>query len=220
MDFRRKKTVIVLAGTIGAGKSSLAKALGEYLGTDVYYEAVDNNPVLDLYYQDPKKYAFLLQIYFLNKRFESIKMAYAQENNVLDRSIFEDELFLTLNYKNGNVTKTELEIYQNLLSNMLEEMEGMPKKRPDLLVYIDVSFETMLSRIEQRGRSYEQIDEQPGLKTYYHQVHEEYPTWYENYDASPKIRINGDALDFVNNAEDLDKVLTEIDKALFKLQLK
>ncbi|MDG6143121.1 deoxynucleoside kinase [Lactococcus formosensis] len=212
--------MIVLAGTIGAGKSSLAKALGEHLGTEVFYEAVDNNPVLDLYYQDPKKYAFLLQIYFLNKRFESIKMAYAQENNVLDRSIFEDELFLTLNYKNGNVTKTELEIYQNLLSNMLEEMEGMPKKRPDLLVYIDVSFETMLSRIAQRGRSFEQIDDQPELKVYYHQVHEEYPTWYENYDVSPKIRINGDTLDFVNNAEDLEKVLTEVDKALFKLQKK
>lgn len=59
--------LIVLAGTIGAGKSSLAAALGEHLGTEVFYEAVDNNPVLDLYYQDPKKYAFLLQIFFLNK---------------------------------------------------------------------------------------------------------------------------------------------------------
>ncbi|MDN6065388.1 MAG: deoxynucleoside kinase, partial [Lactococcus lactis] len=172
--------MIVLAGTIGAGKSSLAKALGEHLKTDVFYEAVDNNPVLDLYYQDPQKYAFLLQIYFLNKRFESIKMAYRQDNNVLDRSIFEDELFLTLNYKNGNVTKTELEIYQDLLANMLEELDGMPKKRPDLLVYIDVSFETMLSRIAQRGRSFEQIENQEGLKDYYAQVHDEYPDWYKN----------------------------------------
>lgn len=212
--------MIVLAGTIGAGKSSLAKALGEHLGTEVYYESVDNNPVLDMYYQNPQKYAFLLQIYFLNKRFEAIKMAYAQENNVLDRSIFEDELFLTLNYKNGNVTKTELEIYQNLLGNMLEEIEGMPKKRPDLLVYIDVSFETMLSRIAQRGRSFEQIEKQSELKAYYQQVHEEYPIWYRNYDVSPKMRIDGDLFDFVNNAEDLDKVLAQVDKELVKLQLK
>lgn len=168
--------LIVLAGTIGAGKSSLAAALGEHLGTDVFYEAVDNNPVLDLYYQDPKKYAFLLQIYFLNKRFKSIKEAYQADNNILDRSIFEDELFLKLNYKNGNVTKTELDIYQELLANMLEELEGMPKKRPDLLIYIDVSFDKMLERIEKRGRSFEQVDGNPSLEQYYHQVHGEYPT--------------------------------------------
>ncbi|WP_281251377.1 deoxynucleoside kinase [Lactococcus fujiensis] len=211
--------LIVLAGTIGAGKSSLAKALGEHLGTEVFYEAVDNNPVLDLYYEDPKKYAFLLQIYFLNKRFESIKMAYRQDNNVLDRSIFEDELFLTLNYKNGNVTKTELDIYKDLLANMLEELEGMPKKRPDLLVYIDVSFETMLSRIAQRGRSFEQVESQPGLEEYYNQVHGEYPEWYENYDVSPKIKIDGDSIDFVNNPEDLEAVLQQIDDRLRKLDL-
>lgn len=163
--------LIVLAGTIGAGKSSLAAALGEHLGTEVFYEAVDNNPVLDLYYQDPKKYAFLLQIFFLNKRFKSIKEAYQADNNILDRSIFEDELFLTLNYKNGNVTKTELEIYQELLANMLEELEGMPKKRPDLLIYIDVSFEKMLERIEKRGRRFEQVDDNPDLEAYYYQVH-------------------------------------------------
>lgn len=211
--------MIVLAGTIGAGKSSLAKALGEHLGTEVFYEAVDNNPVLDLYYQDPKKYAFLLQIYFLNKRFESIKMAYRADNNVLDRSIFEDELFLTLNYKNGNVTRTELDIYKELLANMLEELEGMPKKRPDLLVYIDVSFETMLSRIAQRGRSFEQIDGQPGLEMYYHQVHNEYPDWFAQYDVSPKLRIDGDHIDFVNNPTDLTAVLEQIDAELRRMDL-
>ncbi|HEO7052778.1 TPA: deoxynucleoside kinase [Streptococcus agalactiae] len=211
--------LIVLAGTIGAGKSSLAAALGQHLGTDVFYEAVDNNPVLDLYYQDPKKYAFLLQIFFLNKRFQSIKEAYKTNNNVLDRSIFEDELFLTLNFKNGNVTKTELDIYKELLANMLEELEGMPKKRPDLLVYIDVSFDKMLERIDKRGRSFEQVDSNPELYDYYKQVHSEYPEWYENYDVSPKIRIDGNKLDFVKNPEDLQHVLDTIDSELQKLDL-
>lgn len=211
--------LIVLAGTIGAGKSSLAEALGEHLGTEVFYEAVDNNPVLDLYYQDPKKYAFLLQIFFLNKRFESIKQAYKADNNILDRSIFEDELFLTLNYKNGNVTKTELDIYKDLLANMLEELEGMPKKRPDLLVYIDVSFEKMLERIGKRGRSYEQIDTNPDLYEYYQQVHGEYPEWYENYNVSPKIRIDGNKLDFVNNPDDLQTIFDMVDAELKTLDL-
>lgn len=211
--------LIVLAGTIGAGKSSLAAALGEHLGTEVFYEAVDDNPVLDLYYQDPKKYAFLLQIFFLNKRFQSIKEAYKADNNILDRSIFEDELFLTLNYKNGNVTKTELDIYKELLANMLEELDGMPKKAPDLLIYIDVSFEKMLERIRKRGRSFEQITDNPELYEYYQQVHGEYPAWYDNYDVSPKIRIDGDKLDFVNNVEDLQHVFDMVDSELEKLRL-
>ena len=211
--------LIVLSGTIGAGKSSLAAALGEHLGTDVFYEAVDNNPVLDLYYQDPKKYAFLLQIFFLNKRFQSIKAAYKADNNILDRSIFEDELFLTLNYKNGNVTKTELDIYKELRGNMLEELEGMPKKKPDLLIYIDVSFDKMLERIGKRGRSFEQIADNPELYEYYQQVHGEYPDWYANYDVSPKIRVDGNKLDFVKNSDDLQTVFDMVDRELKKLDL-
>ncbi|WP_019775268.1 deoxynucleoside kinase [Streptococcus sobrinus] len=211
--------LIVLAGTIGAGKSSLAADLGEHLGTEVFYEAVDNNPVLDLYYKDPKKYAFLLQIFFLNKRFQSIKEAYKADNNILDRSIFEDELFLTLNYKNGNVTKTELDIYKELLGNMLEELEGMPKKKPDLLIYIDVSFDKMLERIGKRGRSFEQIADNPELYEYYQQVHGEYPDWYANYDVSPKIRVDGNKLDFVKNSDDLQTVFDMVDCELKKLDL-
>lgn len=206
--------MLVLAGTIGAGKSSLAKALGEHFGTKVFYESVDDNPVLDLYYKDPQKYAFLLQIYFLNKRFRSIKDAYTDDNNVLDRSIFEDALFLDLNFKNQNVTAQEHQVYHDLLDNMMEELDGMPKKAPDLLIYIDVNFKIMLNRIKMRGRDFEQIEDNPELLDYYRQVHSEYPAWFDAYDKSPKLRIDGTTYDFVNNSDDLNSVLKQIEKAL------
>ena len=206
--------MLVLAGTIGAGKWSLGKALGEHFGTEVFYESVDDNPVLDLYYKDPQKYAFLLQIYFLNKRFRSIKKAYADDNNVLDRSIFEDALFLDLNFKNGNVTAQEHQVYHDLLDNMMEELDGMPKKAPDLLIYIDVNFETMLNRIKMRGRDFEQLEDNPELLDYYRQVHSESPEWFDAYNKSPKIRIDGTIYDFVNNSDDLNTVLKQIEKAL------
>ena len=211
--------MIAIAGTIGAGKASLTKLLADHLNSQAFYESVDDNKILPLFYKDPKKYGFLLQIYFLNKRFESIKAAYKDDNNVLDRSIFEDELFLTLNYKQGNVTKTELDIYKELLNNMMEELDGMPKKRPDLLIYIDVTFDKMLERIEKRGRSFEQIDRNPDLHDYYQLVHAEYPYWYDNYDFSPKMRILGDELDFVNSEKDLQTVLAMIDEQLAVLDL-
>lgn len=199
--------MIVLAGLIGAGKSSLAKILGETLDTKVFYEAVDDNPVLDLYYQNPKQYAFLLQIYFLNKRFKAIKEANKAKNTILDRSIFEDDLFLTLNYKNGNVSKTECETYKELLENMLEEMDGTPKKSPDILIYIDVTFEKMLERIKKRGRDYEQIDNHPELYDYYQQLHGEYQTWITQYNRSPKLIIDGNRYDFIENTDDKEAVL-------------
>ena len=206
--------MLVLAGTIGAGKSSLAKALGEHFGTEVFYESVDDNPVLDLYYKDPQKYAFLLQIYFVNKRFRSIKKAYTDDNNVLDRSIFEDALFLDLKFKNGNVTAQEHQVYHDLLDNMMEELDDMPKKAPDLLIYIDVNFETMLNRIKMRGRDFEQIEDNPELLDYHRQVHSEYPEWFDAYNKSPKIRIDGTIYDFVNNSDDLNTVLKQIEQAL------
>ena len=77
----------------------------------------------------------------------------------------------------------------------------------------------MLERITKRGRSYEQIADNPDLYEYYQQVHDEYPNWYDNYDASPKIRIDGNKLDFVNNVEDLQYVFDLIDAQLEKLGL-
>ncbi len=133
--------VIVLAGTIGAGKSSLTALIANRLGSEAFYESVDDNEVLPLFYAEPEKYAFLLQIYFLNKRFDSIKQALTHENNVLDRSIYEDSLLFHLNADLGRANETEVKVYDDLLQNMLQELPyAAHKKRPDLLVHIRISF--------------------------------------------------------------------------------
>lgn len=209
--------MIVLSGMIGAGKSSLTTILAEHLGTQAFYEQVDDNPVLPLFYADPKKYAFLLQIYFLNKRFASIKRALADDNNVLDRSIYEDSLFFHINADMGRATEQEVQVYDELLDNMMEELPyAAHKKAPDLLVHLEISYDKMLEHIKKRGRSYEQPENDSSLVGYYHNLLDRYDAWYQNYNYSPKMQINCDQLDFVDNPVDRRKVLALIDEQLKK----
>ena len=203
-------TVIVLSGPIGAGKSSLTSILAQYLGTKPFYESVDNNPVLPLFYADPKKYAFLLQVFFLNTRFRSIKDALTDDNNVLDRSIYEDALFFQMNADIGRATKEEVDTYYELLNNMMGELKHMPKKNPDLLVHIKVSYDTMIKRIQKRGRPYEQLSYDATLEDYYKRLLRYYKPWYEKYDYSPKMEIDGDKLDFMTDDHAREVVLDQI----------
>ncbi len=211
--------VIVLVGTIGAGKSSLTALIANRLGSEAFYESVDDNEVLPLFYAEPEKYAFLLQIYFLNKRFDSIKQALTHENNVLDRSIYEDSLLFHLNADLGRANETEVKVYDDLLQNMLQELPyAAHKKRPDLLVHIRISFPKMLERIKKRGRPYEQIETDPTLYDYYQMLNERYDQWYEDYDESPKIQIDGDKYDFVEDPEACQYVLALIEKKIEELE--
>lgn len=208
-------SVIVLAGTIGAGKTSLTTELAKHLGSRAFFESADDNEVLPLFYADPEKYAFLLQIYFLNRRFESIKQALQQDNNVLDRSIYEDSLLFHLNADLGRASAIEVGVYDELFQNMMEELPyAAYKKHPDLLVHIKVSFETMLSRIQKRGRSYEQLEFDPTLYDYYKELNQRYEDWFDQYDASPKIQIDGDRHNFVADPKALDYVLRLVDEKL------
>ncbi|PWF99992.1 deoxynucleoside kinase [Levilactobacillus bambusae] len=210
--------MIVLAGTIGAGKTSLTKMLADHLGTPAFYESVDDNKILPLFYQDPKKYAFLLQIYFLNKRIDSLKASYMNDASVMDRSIFEDSLLFQLNADLGRATQTEVQIYDSLVQNMMEELPEEPhKKNPDLLIEIQVSFDTMLNRIKKRGRSYEQIENDPTLYNYYQELDQRYQQWYADYDKSPKMQIDGDVYNFVEDPEARDAVLKMIDDEIVRL---
>lgn len=210
--------MITVGAMIGAGKSSLAKLLGEHLGSEVFYESVENNPILPLFYTasdeeiQKYRYPFLLQLYFLNTRFKSIKQALVHKNNVLDRSIYEDWYFAKVNKDLGRISELEFQIYESLLDNMLEELEELPKKSPDLMVYLTGSFETILKRIQDRGRGYE-LDQ--SLVEYYHVLWEGYDEWIQNnYHASEVITIDIDKYDFVNNPKDAEIVLSMITKKL------
>ena len=207
--------MIVLSGTIGAGKTSLTNVLAAHYGTTALLEPVGGNPVLPLFYKDPHRYGFLLQIYFLNKRFSAIKSAMQDDNNVLDRSIYEDALFTDLNTDLGRITETENHVYHELLDNMMAELPfAAHKKSPDLLVHISVSLETELRRISKRGRNYEQLDADPALIDYYAELNHRYAKWFDEYDVSPKIVIDGDKYDFVSSTDDLKQVVTMIDNKL------
>lgn len=215
--------MIVLSGTIGAGKTSLTTMLAEHLGSDAFYESVDDNPILPLFYENPKKYAFLLQNYFLNKRMDNIKDAQGSKLNVIDRSIFEDLLLFQLNADLERATQTEVQIYGDLLNNMMEQVDFSDDaivKTPDLLIYIHVSFDTMLARIQKRGRDFEQIDHDPSLYDYYKTLNERYIAWFEGYDRSAKLSIDGDKYDFVNDPEAAKKVLSLIGEKVDELGLR
>lgn len=211
-------SVIVIGGMIGAGKTSVAKLLGEELGSKVFFEEVDNNPLLELFYtadeeeEQKKRYPFLLQLTFLSSRFRSIKSALVDKNNVLDRSIYEDWYFTKVNYELGRISGLEFKIYEELLNNMMEELDELPKKAPDLMVYLEGSFEEIVRRIGTRGRDFEQDD---SLMAYYKKLWEGYDDWVDNhYDASQVLKINIDQYDVVHNEDDAKAVVQLVRDAL------
>ena len=214
--------VITVGAMIGAGKSSLAKLIGEHFGTEVFYESVEDNPILPLFYTaseeeiQAKRYPFLLQLYFLDTRFKSIKQALSNDNNVLDRSIYEDWYFAKVNMELGRISELEFNMYERLLDNMMEELNEMPKKSPDLMVYLSGSFETILHRINKRGRGYELA---PDLVEYYKKLWEGYDDWvFNHYSASQVLVIDIDKYDYVNNENDAKEILELIENKLKEIR--
>lgn len=214
--------LIVVGGMIGLGKSSVAEVLGEALGSNVFYESVDDNPILPLFYTaspeeiQAKRYPFLLQLYFLDTRFKAIKQALVKDNNVLDRSIYEDWYFAKKNMELGRINELEMQVYESLLDNMMEELDELPKKAPDLMVYLEGSFETVLDRIMKRGRSFELDTE---LVDYYRFLWEGYDEWVINhYDASEVLIIDMDVIDVVEREEDKNKVIELVKEKLKEIR--
>lgn len=213
-------SVIVIGGMIGAGKTSVAKLLGEALESEVFFENVDDNPLLELFYtaneeeEQEKRYPFLLQLTFLSSRFRSIKEALGDKDNVLDRSIYEDWYFSKVNNDLGRISDLEFKIYEELLDNMMQELDELPKKAPDLMVYLHGSFDEIIRRIGTRGRDFEQDE---SLMEYYRVLWQGYDEWVDkHYDASQVLKIDIDRYDVVYNPDDAEEVVQMVKKALEK----
>lgn len=147
-----EKVFIGISGLIGAGKSTLATELGKILNLPVYYEDVIENSYLADFYKDMKTYAFPLQIHLLNKRFRQQQQIIWQDRGaVQDRTIYEDSIFARMLKESGHMDERDYQTYLELFGNMSNFM-----KKPNVIVFLDVSPEESFERIKKRARVMEQ----------------------------------------------------------------
>ncbi len=206
----RAKKYVAIAGNIGAGKSSLTKVVSSYFGWEAFYEQVEGNPYLSDFYNDMRRWSFNLQVYFLSSRFRhQQRIEAAGQSVVQDRSIYEDaEIFAKNLYEMGLMSARDFQNYAELFAIMTSYL-----KPPSLLVYLRASVPTLVEHIRTRGRAYEttiRID-------YLERLQDHYETWIDGYDLGPKMIIDVDELDFVNDKGDRMDVVARIESRLFGL---
>ncbi len=174
---------IGIAGLIGAGKTTLATALGEHLGLPVYYEPVQDNEYLADFYRDPKTYAFATQIYLLNRRFQQHQeIIWRGGGGVQDRTIYEDAVFAQTLVAQGLLDERDYQTYLQLFRHMSNFM-----CRPNLIIFLDLSPESSMERIKQRSR-----DVESGIDmSYLHALHAEYRRFITDIARTvPVIRVS------------------------------
>jgi len=201
------KRYLVLAGNIGAGKSTLVELLCRRLGWTAYYEPVAENPYLKDFYGDMERWAFHSQAFFLMHRARSHRELSLEAGSVVqDRSLYEDaEVFACNLYRQGRMGERDYQVYRELygvLSSLLPP--------PDLVVYLRASVPTLRRRIVQRGRAFEQTigdDYLQGLNTLYEQ-------WISGFALSPVLTIEADQTDVLDRPADLDAVVQRVEEAL------
>jgi len=203
---------IAIVGNIGAGKTTLTELLAKHLSYEAQFEAVENNPYLEDFYSDMKRWSFNLQIYFLNSRFQQILELQTENRNIIqDRTIYEDAYIFAPNlHAMGLMTTRD---YDNYFS-LFKLMESLIKS-PDLIIYLRASVPTLVKQIQKRGREYENSIRLDYLK----RLNERYEAWATSYESGKLLIVDVDDINFSENKEDLGKVIRLIDSkqnGLFK----
>ncbi len=195
---------VAIAGNIGAGKTTLTKLIAKHYNWKAEYEDVIENPFLEDFYEDMKRWSFNLQIYFLNSRFRQIlEIRESNTDIVQDRTIYEDAFIFAPNlHAMGLMSNRDFKNYSSLFDLMESVTEA-----PDLLIYLRSSVPNLVKQIQKRGRDYENsisID-------YLNKLNERYEAWIQNYEKGKLLVIDVDELDFVEKPEDLGLIFNKID---------
>ncbi|AHJ96551.1 deoxynucleoside kinase [Hymenobacter swuensis] len=202
---------IAIVGNIGAGKTTLANKLAHHFNWEVFLEDVDHNPYLKDFYDDMPRWAFHLQVYFLNSRFrqtQRIKELQKTGKGVIqDRTIYEDAHIFAANLnQSGLMTERDYQNYLSLFNSMISMVNP-----PDLLLYLRADLPKLVQQIEKRNRDYENNIKIDYLK----HLNEHYEEWIQQYDHGKLLIVDVNNLDYVNNPEDLSVIIEKINSKLF-----
>ncbi len=200
MPAHQDPTFLAIEGVIGVGKSTLARRIAERLDARLVLEEVEENPFLESFYADRRRYAFSCQLFFLLSRYRQQRVLgqpdLFESRIVCDYLFRKDRIFATL-----NLDDAELSLYDQILPLLERDLP-----RPDRVVYLQASLETLLRRIERRGRAFEQgIDPE-----YLRALGEAYNRFFFHYEEAPLLVVNTDAIDFVASPEDFEDLLRRI----------
>lgn len=200
---------IAVTGNIGAGKTTLAQLLAQHYDWDVLYEAVEDNPYLADFYGDMERWAFNLQIYFLNSRFEQVKYIHdtlkdgANRSIIQDRTIYEDAYIFARNLReSGTMSERDYLNYRRLFDSMLSLVHP-----PDLMIYLKADLPRLTAQIRKRGRSYEQSISE----TYLANLNRLYDEFVAQYTVGKLLVIDVNELDYASQPDDLRTVIRQID---------
>jgi deoxyadenosine/deoxycytidine kinase len=201
------KKYVVLAGNIGAGKTTLVELMCQQLGWRPYFEPVTENPYLVDFYKDMASWAFHSQVFFLTHRVRSHRALMDDPFSVVqDRSLYEDaEVFARNLHRQGHLSERDWQTYQGLYRTFTTLLPA-----PDLVVYLQASVPTLRRRIRQRGRDFEAgISEE-----YLGQLNALYEEWIAGFSLAPVLAVPSDRLDFVLEKKDLRKIVAVVEERL------
>ncbi len=201
------KRLILVAGNIGSGKTSLTERLAQRLGWRAAFESVADNPYLSDFYADMRQWSFHLQVFFLGHRAEQhLDLALDPRSAIADRSIYEDAyIFSRALHHMSNLSERDYLAYRRVFDLVISNLPS-----PDLLIYLKASVPELMARIQRRGRKMES-----GISADYLSLLESfYEDWLEAFDICPVLTIRSDDLDFVHKKKHLDIVVERIEDKL------